>query len=79
MDNRESSLNRSLIKTEEEEQLKSLADSPERNKNFLEDSISMIERTSIKIYPIVKEVLKKMIEETSKDTINAGDKNSKLK
>lgn len=31
--------------------------------NFLEDSISMIERTSIKLYPIVKEVLKRMIEE----------------
>lgn len=33
--------------------------------NFLEDSISMLERTSLKIYPIVKEVLKRMIEESS--------------
>lgn len=68
MDNRESSMNRSLIKTEDDEdQLKSLRNSPVRN--ILEDSISMIERTSVKVYPIVKEVLKRMIEETQKETL----------
>jgi hypothetical protein len=33
------------------------------NDNFLDDSISMLERTAIKLYPIVKEVHKRMIEE----------------
>jgi hypothetical protein len=53
--------------------------------NILEDSISMIERTSIKIYPIVKEVLKKMIDETPKDlatavgTINRTDQDFNMK
>ena len=31
----------------------------------MEDSVSMLERTALKLYPIVKEVLKKMIEETA--------------
>jgi hypothetical protein len=31
--------------------------------NFLEESVSLIERTSLKLYPVVREVLKKMIEE----------------
>jgi hypothetical protein len=30
---------------------------------MFEDSISMLERTSMKLYPIVREVLKRMIEE----------------
>lgn len=32
--------------------------------NFLEESISMLERTSLKLYPVVKEVLKRIIPET---------------
>lgn len=32
--------------------------------NFLEDSISMLERTSMKLYPVVKEVIKRLIDET---------------
>jgi len=35
-------------------------------KNFLEESISMLERTSMKLYPVVKEVVKRMINETTK-------------
>lgn len=31
---------------------------------FFEDSISHLERTSIKLYPIVKEALKKMVDES---------------
>jgi hypothetical protein len=38
----------------------------------MEESISMIERTSMKLYPVVKEVLKRMIEETP------GESNSLL-
>jgi hypothetical protein len=34
------------------------------NQNQFEDSISMIERTSIKIYPIIKDLLKKTIQES---------------
>ena len=37
--------------------------SEESTTNFLEESISMLERTSMKLYPIVKEVLKRMIDE----------------
>jgi hypothetical protein len=33
----------------------------------MEESVSMLERTSLKLYPIVKEVLKRMIEEQSKN------------
>jgi hypothetical protein len=32
--------------------------------NFLEESISMLERTSLKLYPVVREVLKRIIAET---------------
>ena len=37
--------------------------STESEGNFLEESISMLERTSMKLYPVVKEVVKRMIEE----------------
>lgn len=33
-------------------------------KDVLEESISMLERTSMKLYPVVKEVLKRMIVES---------------
>ena len=36
--------------------------------SFLEESISMIERTSLKLFPIVQEVLKRMIEEKNDAT-----------
>jgi len=36
--------------------------------NFLEESISMIERTSLKLFPIIQEVLKRMIEEKNDAT-----------
>lgn len=35
----------------------------EEPRNFLEESISLLERTSMKLYPIVKEVIKRMIPE----------------
>lgn len=38
----------------------------ESPKNFLEESISMLERTSLKLYPVVKEVIKRLISETQK-------------
>ncbi len=34
--------------------------------NFLEESISMLERTSLKLYPVIKEVIKRLIVETKK-------------
>ena len=34
--------------------------------NFLEESISMLERTSLKLYPVIKEVLKRIISEKEK-------------
>jgi hypothetical protein len=39
-------------------------DKQESPKNFLEESISMLERTSLKLYPVVKEVIKRLITET---------------
>lgn len=47
----------------EENQLSLLSQLNEQH-NPLEDSISMIERTSIKIYPIIKDLLKKTISES---------------
>jgi hypothetical protein len=41
--------------------------------NALEESISMLERTSMKLYPVVKEVLKRTIVETTQQ-----DKDGKL-
>ena len=38
--------------------------SAEEGKNFMEESISMLERTSMKLYPIVKEVVKRLIDES---------------
>lgn len=35
--------------------------------NILEESVSMMERTSMKLYPIVKEVLKRLINETQSE------------
>lgn len=40
--------------------------------NPLEDSISMIERTSIKIYPIIKDLLKKTIQESTPKEANTA-------
>lgn len=58
-----------IQKTDEskEHQTSILSTSPSNNMqthNFLEDSISMLERTAVKLYPILKEALKKMIEES---------------
>ena len=53
----------------EKHQISILSTSPSQfqsgSGNFMEDSVSMLERTALKLYPIVKEVLKKMIEETA--------------
>jgi hypothetical protein len=38
-------------------------DSEREGANFLEESVSMLERTSLKLYPVVKEVIKRMINE----------------
>lgn len=46
-----------------EEKKSESASSTPSNGNFLEESISMLERTSMKLYPVVKEVLKRMINE----------------
>lgn len=40
---------------------------PKEKTNFFEESISMLERTSLKLYPIIKEVIKRMIDETKKN------------
>lgn len=53
-----------------EEKKSESASSTPTNGNFLEESISMLERTSMKLYPVVKEVLKRMINEQPKEALN---------
>lgn len=46
-------------------ELKDEIENSESSLNYLEESISMLERTSMKLYPVVNEVIKRMIGENS--------------
>ena len=61
-------------------ELKDEIENSESSLNYLEESISMLERTSMKLYPVVNEVIKRMIGEnssgdqpTKEDTKSDGD------
>ena len=52
------------VQLSEELQIKkSIAQAQQRESKMLEESISMLERTSTKLYPVVREVIKRMIGE----------------